>query len=101
MDNNIFTDKSEVQTLFGLVPPLLLLFWSWYYKNMVLLLLLDFENEKSEKELLQEMTRNQKLKLGKILQEERLGRQILEEILRHTQTKSQVRRRKARKRVAT
>ena len=52
MNLSQFTDKSQVEMLFTLVPTLLLLFGSWYRLD----LFFD-EEEKSEKELLKEILR--------------------------------------------
>lgn len=78
IDNHRFLDKSEVQTLFTLAPTLLLIFLSWYNKHIFF----DVKHKKSETEILEEMTQIQGSKLGEILQEEKLKKEILQEILR-------------------
>ena len=51
MNLNRFTDESQVQTLFTLVPTLLVLFGSWYRVDIFF----DVKKKKSEQELLEEL----------------------------------------------
>ena len=56
LQQNHFTDKSEVETLILLVPTLLLLFGSWYRLDVFF----DIEKKKSKEELLSEILEEMK-----------------------------------------